>query len=866
MPYDPTVWVDDITEVDQELLNKIELGIRDAMATAEAADGIVGPTGPTGPPGPQGVEGPIGPMGPQGLQGPQGPEGEQGIEGAQGPPGAGRTLFEYMFESSPVEPPTGSEIRFDNADYTLVTKVWARDLSADGINARNGWLTAEPGSGVYVQDKDDYTRYARYEITAATVGKTGYVELPVVYVAHENTIPEQRVVVSLTTPAVTGPQGPPGPQGATGVQGPIGPQGPQGDPGQQGATGPTGSTGPPGAGIEVVEAAEDLIVGTGPDTVKRLPKGSEGQVFQMLGGVVAWASNIVLPGYLHVYGADGNGIGLALTAGRIYAARVAATDTVLDAIVQGQTYGRFTLRTDGRMDWGGGATPPDTNLYRVAAGILETNSHFNVLRTNAGQFAFAASAYDNPGGQYAAWMVQGDGHMRWSNGNQAFDVNLYRSQAGALKTDHQIEIGGNGGLLLLPDAGQGIRFGTIGDVRLYRGGVDTLKTDDSFHVGGNIHLFSGTGLARVDRANEWEQTFVSLKSGDAAYRFILSANGTMEWGTGAGAADTNLYRRAANFLGTDDAFSIQRALSTDWGFTIGANGNPGGPNVAWLVTGDGKMYWSNGNQVFDVNLYRVAAGELRTDSSFHAVGAIRAMRETANEIVLGLRSDGTPAPQILWRGAGAYDVNLYRDAADVLATDDQLWIKGAAGLKFPDGTTQITAGGGGGGAPSLVTALPGSPTDGQEIVFTDSLTAPTYMWSLRYLAATGKWHGHGGSVLISVEAGQTPGSVGAYLDLATVGPSFTLPLAGDYNFAWGAEQTSDPGGARDFHVALKFGAAATVDADSAQSRRNIGPASRERPYTGLAAAMVVKLQYKTVNFTDYAIGKRWLRVTPVKVG
>lgn len=178
-----------------------------------------------------------------------------------------------------------------------------------------------------------------------------------------------------------------------------------------------------------------------------------------------------------------------------------------------------------------------------------------------------------------------------------------------------------------------------------------------------------------------------------------------------------------------------------------------------------------------------------------------------------------------------------------------------------------TVAGAGGGSPDLVTALPGSPANGDEVVLTNSLTAPAYMWALRYLAATGKWYGDGSFAFAAVETQETPPSHSAYVDCATVGPQFTLPVAGDYHFAWGAAIAGAPG-ERQQNTALKFGAAATSDADAAFGYAPIiGSYGRERVYTGLAAALLVKLQYKNVSpYTDFAVARRWLRVTPVKLG
>ena len=61
--------------------------------------------------------------------------------------------------------------------------------------------------------------------------------------------------------------------------------------------------------------------------------------------------------------------------------------------------------------------------------------------------------------------------------------------------------------------------------------------------------------------------------------------------------------------------------------------------------------------------------------------------------------------------------------------------------------------------PGYGTTLPGSPTDGQEYVLVDSLTAPTYVWRFRYNASSAsayKWEFIGGSPFIVLNAGSTP--------------------------------------------------------------------------------------------------------------
>jgi hypothetical protein len=108
-------------------------------------------------------------------------------------------------------------------------------------------------------------------------------------------------------------------------------------------------------------------------------------------------------------------------------------------------------------------------------------------------------------------------------------------------------------------------------------------------------------------------------------------------------------------------------------------------------------------------------------------------------------------------------------------------------------------------------------------------------------------------------------SSAAYVDLATVGPSLTLPVAGDYLLSWGVRFVAATTVGFFWYAALKFGAAAAVDADAVEFG---GPASgagtpwlasvaRNRRYNGLAAGTVIKLQYRRVN-ADGGAAKRWL--------
>jgi hypothetical protein len=84
--------------------------------------------------------------------------------------------------------------------------------------------------------------------------------------------------------------------------------------------------------------------------------------------------------------------------------------------------------------------------------------------------------------------------------------------------------------------------------------------------------------------------------------------------------------------------------------------------------------------------------------------------------------------------------------------------------------------------PGFGTALPGSPVDGQEFVLTDSLTAPTYSWRFRYVAAksSDRWIFVGGAPRQATPIGGsiTTSSMSA-VDL-TSGPTLVVPVSGQY--------------------------------------------------------------------------------------
>src|SRR5262245_35980997 len=132
--------------------------------------GADGATGPQGEPGPAGDIGPQGPQGDPGIQGPPGADGVPGMPGAdgatgpQGEPGSSITAFEYTFSTSATAPPANAHIQFDNTDQTAATKLWVDDITANDTDVHNFLTFYQAGDTIYLQDKDDSSRYQVYHI------------------------------------------------------------------------------------------------------------------------------------------------------------------------------------------------------------------------------------------------------------------------------------------------------------------------------------------------------------------------------------------------------------------------------------------------------------------------------------------------------------------------------------------------------------------------------------------------------------------------------------------------------------------------------------------------------------------------------
>jgi hypothetical protein len=169
------------------------------------------------------------------------------------------------------------------------------------------------------------------------------------------------------------------------------------------------------------------------------------------------------------------------------------------------------------------------------------------------------------------------------------------------------------------------------------------------------------------------------------------------------------------------------------------------------------------------------------------------------------------------------------------------------------------------------TALPSSPGDGESFYYIANATSGT-VWHLRYRsAATGsyKWEFVGGSQLISTVFANENRANSAYGDLATSGPSITVPLAGDYIVTIGFTGNNGQAGQQG-RMSYAIGGTAASDSDcvfyvTSVAAGNYATVTKPQLKTAISSNTAITAKYRTdgssVFFQD-----RFMQIIPVRVG
>lgn len=214
------------------------------------------------------------------------------------------------------------------------------------------------------------------------------------------------------------------------------------------------------------------------------------------------------------------------------------------------------------------------------------------------------------------------------------------------------------------------------------------------------------------------------------------------------------------------------------------------------------------------------------------------------------------------------------DPADIPADMGELALRVEAVRGAPNGLAGLDVNGqlpaAQRGPIGLVTALPAPTSDGQEVLLTDNLAVPGYMWRLRWNAADGRWGYVGGYPARHLVATQeTTTSIGSMVNLATVGPRVTVPKQGDYSVRFGATVIDS---AADSQIILGVGVGDfAAGAQLGEARGHISTANYHLTIVGeaylvnVAAGAEIRVKYQHTIAGTLTVLNRYLYVTPARI-
>jgi hypothetical protein len=110
-------------------------------------------------------------------------------------------VFPFMYSTTTTEPPTGSQIRGNNATFTSSTKLWIMETTTDGLDVTVGLNRIKAGFQVYVQDYTSASRYALFNVTADATDKGAYWEVTVALASSAGTVPAGKIALQTLSSA-----------------------------------------------------------------------------------------------------------------------------------------------------------------------------------------------------------------------------------------------------------------------------------------------------------------------------------------------------------------------------------------------------------------------------------------------------------------------------------------------------------------------------------------------------------------------------------------------------------------------------------------------------------------------------------------
>lgn len=170
---------------------------------------------------------------------------------------------------------------------------------------------------------------------------------------------------------------------------------------------------------------------------------------------------------------------------------------------------------------------------------------------------------------------------------------------------------------------------------------------------------------------------------------------------------------------------------------------------------------------------------------------------------------------------------------------------------------------------SVVTTLPASPVNGQQVIFTDSLATPTYSWFLQYDSAVSAWRCLSGMPLWAGDLANTARSLTVTTSYQTYpsAPSVTVPRAGTYRVRLGGFISAPAGVIINLAPSIASGTPSNNNAAEfwAQVASYGASVVNGNPAIALLAGQTVALQMAGSSGGAATVTNSWVEILPEQV-
>lgn len=260
------------------------------------------------------------------------------------------------------------------------------------------------------------------------------------------------------------------------------------------------------------------------------------------------------------------------------------------------------------------STVDETTLLLSNTTVTMSNPLVNAVGFDTATTGFSTRVSGDTVGRLA---IKTSGNIEFGSGSGARDTTLSRSAAN--------ELTASGQLVLTTAAPTAIGHATRKD---YVDGNFVGLTNTQTISG--VKTFTAAPFFQAGSAGTVVTNY--RVTGDTTPRQTVGADGTISWGPGNAAADVTLSRTSGASLSNSSNYQSSRATNLLTAFTALVTGDT---FDRWRAYSDGKQEWGTGAAARDTNLYRSGVGVLTTDTNLVVAGGALTLGSAIKKTSLG---------------------------------------------------------------------------------------------------------------------------------------------------------------------------------------------------------------------------------------